>query len=110
MTRNPIVSTSKRHADRNRTARTAFGTARGAVPPPVLPPAPAAHDEGQDRPPRLLTRRQVEVLTGLARSTLYRMMRAGTFPNPIRVGQRAVRWLESEILAWIASRPRATRD
>ncbi|MCY4085557.1 MAG: AlpA family phage regulatory protein [Actinomycetia bacterium] len=57
---------------------------------------------------QLLDRRQVEARSGLSRSSLYRLMRLGMFPEPIRVGVRAVRWPASEIEAWLASRPRAT--
>ena len=60
-----------------------------------------------DQSPRLL--RQPEVLhrVGLARSTIYRMMEAGTFPRPVKIGQRAVAWPESDIERWIAERPEA---
>ena len=61
-------------------------------------------------PDRLLTRREVEARCGLSRSSLYRLMRAGRFPEPIRVGVRAVRWPSSEIETWLASRPRASGD
>ncbi len=54
---------------------------------------------------RLLRRREVEAITGLARSTIYRLMKDGTFPRPIRVGPSAVRWRLSDIEAWMASRP-----
>lgn len=59
---------------------------------------------------RLLTRQQIEEITGLTRSTIYRLMRSGQFPEPIRIGPRAVRWPQSEIESWIADRPRATGD
>ena len=56
---------------------------------------------------RLLRRRQVEEITGLARSSIYRQMDRGSFPRPVRVGPSAVRWRESDIAAWLASRPTA---
>ena len=59
---------------------------------------------------RLLHRAEVEERTGLARTTIYRKMREGSFPEPIQVGARAVRWPASEIDAWLASRPRATGE
>ena len=59
---------------------------------------------------RLLRRTDVEAKTGLARSTIYRLMRSGEFPEPIRVGPRAVRWPASEIEAWLSERPRATGE
>ena len=59
---------------------------------------------------RLLTRREVEAMTGLSRSTLYALMSRGTFPRPLRVGGRAVRWSLAEIERWIANLPRAGVD
>ena len=59
---------------------------------------------------RLLTRREVETMTGLSTSSVYRLMRAGAFPAPIRVGLKAVRWPQSEIVKFLATRPRATGE
>lgn len=59
---------------------------------------------------RLLTRPEVETRCGIARSTIYRLMRAGRFPEPVNVGQRAVRWPEHELEKWLAERPRATGE
>ena len=56
----------------------------------------------------LLTRAEVEARTKLSRSTLYCKMREGTFPVPLLIGARAVRWRESD--DFIADRPRATGD
>ena len=58
----------------------------------------------------LLRREQVEERTGLARTTIYRKMREGSFPEPIQVGVRAVRWPASEFETWLAGRPRATGE
>lgn len=52
----------------------------------------------------VLRRRQVEVLTGLARSTIYELVKRGLFPPPIRLGRRAVGWVYHEVEAWIESR------
>ena len=59
---------------------------------------------------RLLTRPEVETRCGITRSTIYRMMRAGQFPEPVKVGPSAVRWPESEIEEWLNTRPRATGE
>ena len=64
-----------------------------------------ASDEG-----RLLRIEEVEVMTGLAKSTIYRLVKEGSFPPPVRVGKRAVRWKEWEVREWIRSRPPATGD
>ena len=57
---------------------------------------------------RLLRLAEVRTRCGLSRSTIYRKMREGSFPEPLKVGVRAVRWREAEIEDWLASRPRAT--
>ena len=57
---------------------------------------------------RLLRRQEVEALCGIARSTIYRLMKEGRFPQPLKIGERAVRWSEAEIVGWLASLPRAT--
>ena len=59
---------------------------------------------------RLLNRAEVEAKTGLGRSTIYRLMRQGEFPTPIKIGPRAVRWPQSELDEFLAQRPRATGD
>ena len=61
-------------------------------------------------PDRLLRRDEVEARCGYSRTSIYRLMRAGLFPLPLRVGPRAVRWPESEIEHWISERPRASSE
>ena len=58
-------------------------------------------------PTRLLTRQEVQLRCRLGRSTIYRLMRTGKFPAPLRIGMRAVRWKESEIDDFLSTRPRA---
>ena len=53
---------------------------------------------------RILRRPEVEARIGLSRSTLYAMMVAGEFPQPLRLGKRAVGWSESAISEWLESR------
>ncbi len=57
----------------------------------------------------ILRRPQVESRTGYRRSAIYALMAAGDFPKPIKLGPRAVGWLEAEINAWLASRIQASR-
>ena len=59
---------------------------------------------------RLLHRAEVEARTGLARTTIYRKMRAGTFPLPLKISERAVRWRSSDVHEYIESRPLATGE
>jgi prophage regulatory protein len=54
---------------------------------------------------RLLRLRDVKEKTGLGSSTIYRRIADGTFPVPRSLGPNRVRWLQSEIDAWIRSLP-----
>lgn len=56
---------------------------------------------------RLLTRREVLAMTRMSKSTLHRKVADGGFPRPIRTGPRMVRWWLCEVMAWLASLPRA---
>lgn len=53
----------------------------------------------------LINRSEVERRTGLSTTTIYRKMRAGTFPLPIKIAERAVRWRESDIEQYVEARP-----
>ena len=53
---------------------------------------------------RILRRRDVEQLVGLGRSSIYAMMEDGTFPQSVKLGPRAVGWVEEEIELWIEER------
>ena len=59
---------------------------------------------------RLLTLRDVTAMTALSRSAVYALMPESRFPKPTRIGTRAVRWVEQEVLDFIGSRPRAGSD
>jgi len=53
----------------------------------------------------LLRLRKVLEVTGLGRSTVYRMMSDRTFPAPVRLGKRAVAWRHQDVEQWTLSRP-----
>ena len=57
----------------------------------------------------LLTRREVQSRFGISKTTIYRKVAEGSFPPPIKIGVRAVRWSEAEIAEWLKARPRAGR-
>ncbi|KAE8437816.1 MULTISPECIES: AlpA family transcriptional regulator [Halomonadaceae] len=50
---------------------------------------------------RLIRIKDVMDRTGLARSTVYKYINLGQFPQPIKLGTRAVAWVEREVEAWI---------
>ena len=51
-------------------------------------------------------KRQVLERLSISNSTLYRLVRAGAFPAPIRLTGRAVGWVSAEVDAWVARRRR----
>ena len=56
---------------------------------------------------RVIRRPEVETLTGIPRSSPYAKIALGEFPAPIKLGKRAVGWLETEIHDWLANRQRS---
>ena len=58
---------------------------------------------------RLVNRRQVQHVCGLSHSLLERLMRSGYFPEPLKIGPKAIRWRLDEILEWVESRERDVR-
>jgi prophage regulatory protein len=42
--------------------------------------------------------------TGLARSTIYRLVATGEFPRPEHLGPRAIAWRWSDLEQWSATR------
>jgi prophage regulatory protein len=62
------------------------------------------------REPAFLRRKDVQLRTGLARSTIYLYIQQGAFPKPVSLGRHVVAWLESEVSAWITERVRMSRE
>ena len=53
---------------------------------------------------RILRLDGVMAKTQISRSTIYDSIQKGTFPRPVKLGARAVGWLENEIESWLAVR------
>jgi predicted DNA-binding transcriptional regulator AlpA len=50
----------------------------------------------------------VGAMTGFSTATIYRLLRDDpTFPRPRQLGRRMTRWVRSEVVDWVASRPAA---
>jgi prophage regulatory protein len=47
---------------------------------------------------------------GLSRSAVYARIAQGAFPQPVKLGERAVGWVESEIDQWIEDRIERSRN
>jgi prophage regulatory protein len=52
----------------------------------------------------------VKNLTGLSRSSIYAFIERGKFPKQIKIGERAVAWLESEVNELINARVSGKTD
>jgi prophage regulatory protein len=64
--------------------------------------------DGGDPPALFLRLPAVMKLTGLGRSTIYRMVAERRFPCPVRIASRAVAWRRSDLDRWSESRPMVT--
>ena len=54
-------------------------------------------DQGMGTPVSVLRMPRAEARTGLARSLIHMRAANGTFPQPVRLGARAVGWIEAEV-------------
>lgn len=59
---------------------------------------------------RILRLPEVSHATGLSRSTIYRLVRSGTFPQSVALTARTVGWRIDEVEAWIAARAATSKD
>lgn len=45
-------------------------------------------------------------VTGISRSSLWRLIKRENFPRPIKLGAGSVGFISGEVMSWIKSRPR----
>jgi prophage regulatory protein len=57
---------------------------------------------------RIIKIREVITMTGLSRSSIYLLIKKGTFPAQVKLSTRSSGWFWSEINSWVMSRPRGT--
>ena len=63
------------------------------------------HPTPSAQPPlRLIRLPEVAHLTSLSRASIYRQAKAGTFPTPRKIGERAAAWSLVEVEAWVAAK------
>lgn len=53
---------------------------------------------------KIIRLKEVILLTGLAKSTVYKFIKDQSFPKQVSLGSRSVGWVESEIQAWIVDK------
>jgi prophage regulatory protein len=71
----------------------------GSNEPTALPGADAAI---------FLRMNAVTRMTGLARSTIYRLVAQDKFPMPVRLASRAIAWRRTDLDRWSEARPTAS--
>ena len=57
-------------------------------------------------PDRVIRMKEVCQIVGLSKSMVFELAAAGKFPERIRLTDRAVGWLHSDVIAWLKSRER----
>ena len=50
---------------------------------------------------RILRREEVQRITGLSKTSIWRLERAGRFPARRKLGARRVGWCETDVAAWL---------
>lgn len=69
---------------------------------------PHPRRSSDDVSPALLLRiGSVVRVTGLGRSTIYRLRSTDDFPSPVRLTSRVVAWRRTDLEEWSAARPQA---
>ncbi len=53
---------------------------------------------------------EVRGITGLSRTTVWRLERAGKFPPRRRLSTSSVGWIDTEVLDWLGSREQPLRQ
>ena len=69
--------------------------------PPETPPL-------SNTPTNFVRMRVVVQMTGLGRSTIYRLIAVRQFPSPVRLASRAVAWRRADLERWSEARPQAS--
>lgn len=59
--------------------------------------------------PAIIRIEELEKRIGVRKSSIYALIRRGEFPAPVQLLDRASGWLDSDIDAWLKSRPRGVR-
>lgn len=53
-------------------------------------------------PDRILSISETIALTTYSRASIYRLMKAGTFPKAVKLGQSKIGFWQSEVYDWLA--------
>jgi prophage regulatory protein len=68
-------------------------------------PSESTRGPAEPATPVFLRMPTVMRMTGLGRSTIYRLIANRKFPSPVRLGPRAVAWRRTDLDQWSEARP-----
>ena len=57
---------------------------------------------------RIVRLKEVTAMTGLSRSSIYALIKKGSFPSQVKLTIRSSGWLWKEVNCWVLSRPRGS--
>lgn len=74
------------------------------TPTPPIIYDPLATDKLAEKPPECLIRiKEVCLMVGVSKTTIYRMVNTGEFPAPLDLGPRFKAWQKKTVIDWINS-------
>ena len=62
---------------------------------------PSTQPKSESLPDRIMRSKEVQEMTGLSRTTIWRLERVGKFPDRVPLGLSSVGWRLSEVEAWV---------
>lgn len=69
-----------------------------------LPVKPSETSETEKNTDRILRAQEVQTMTGLSRTTIWRLENKGQFPRRVSLGGNRVGWKSSDVAKWIDER------
>jgi len=66
-------------------------------------PAPQRTHDPQKEEPAFMALPEVERVTSIKKSTIYKLVKAGEFPSPLQIGQRCSRWRRTDVQDWCSA-------
>jgi len=86
------------------------GDGAATAPRPATVPTAQASPGARILPLKLLRFPVVREMTGLSRSTIWRLERRGEFPKHHRIAPNVVAWVEEDVIGWIEERTAARQS
>lgn len=63
------------------------------------------HEDADLEQVRMLKSSEVAELVGVSMRTLWRLLAAGRFPEPVRFNRKVMRWKRADVVQWLKDLP-----